>query len=133
MVNIIKSYIFKYERLLKFMIVGGSGALLSLTILYVLTNLVGLHYLVSYMFAFIIVVCSNYLLNTFWTFKGKKNNGIGRYVLISLCSLGVRQGLLFIFTDLLGLWYMLSAVIVIAGLFIINYIVSRRFVWCELK
>ncbi len=108
MIIFIKRCIFKYSQLLKYMIVGGSGALLSLTILYILTNLVGLHYLVSYMFAFIIVVCSNYLLNTFWTFKGRKNYGIGRYALISLLSLGVRQVIavyLYRFNRFIGIWF----------------------------
>lgn len=56
------------------MFVGGSGTLLNLLILWVLTDIVGFHYLISYLISFSIVVTSNYILNTVWTFKDAVKN-----------------------------------------------------------
>ena len=92
----------KYQ-LLKFMCVGGSGTVLSILLLYIFTDLVGLHYILSYTISFITVVCSNYILNTLWTFKDKFNKqGLARYTGISFVTFLFRQALLVLFTEVFG-------------------------------
>lgn len=113
------------------MFVGGSGTLLNLLILWVLTDIVGFHYLISYLISFSIVVTSNYILNTVWTFKDtvKIKGGLLRYGAVSLGTLGIRQGLLFVFTDIVGIYYLISAIMVSVISFLLNFILSKRFVW----
>ncbi len=121
----------RYQRPLKFCIVGGSGALIGLGILYLLTDIVGLHYLVSNVVAFACSVSNNYLWNSKWTFRDKEASLIGynKYVGVSLLGLGVNETILWLLTALTGMYYMISAAIAIVGAFLVNYILSKRLVW----
>lgn len=123
----------QYLQMIKFMFVGGSGTLLNLLFLWILTDLAGFHYLISYIISFCIVLISNYTLNTYWTFKNSKRNNYGllRYGLIGLGTLSIRQLLLYVFTDIFGIYYLLSAIIVTVISFIINFIFSKRYVWVK--
>jgi len=82
-------------RLLKFMAVGASGTLIGLGTLYLLSDVVGMHYLVANIFAFVLAVTSNYVLNSLWTFRLKKGiNGWFRYGGISGITLCINEGIL---------------------------------------
>jgi dolichol-phosphate mannosyltransferase len=120
-------------KFIKFACVCGSGTLLSLFILWFFTDIVGLHYLISYTISFLVVVTSNYLLNTFWTFKDKVKfrDGLLKYSATSLGTFCLRQGILYVSTDLFGIYYLLSALIATGSSFIFNYILSKRFVWAR--
>ena len=128
-------YLHKFKRVFKFIAVGASGAIISLGTLYLLTDKVGLLYLVSYIPAFVLAVGNNYLWNSLWTFKDKKAHatGLGKYALISIATLAARELLLYGFTDLLGIWYMASAAILILLGSMVNFILSRKFVWNKSK
>jgi len=123
------------SRLLKFLIVGASGASISLTILWLLTALAGWHYMLSYLVAFAISVSNNYLLNSLWTFNDKKAHftGLSKYMLMSLATLSFRELLLYLFTDIAGIWYMASGVIAISIVCILNFVLSRKFIWNKPK
>jgi dolichol-phosphate mannosyltransferase len=117
-------------KLIRFALVGGSGTILNLGMLFILTDLVKLAPAVSYVVVFVIVVSSNYYLNSIWTFKGKLNYmSLIRYAIISLGTLLINEGILYLMTYRLGLWYMFSACIGILVAFMINYTLSRRLVW----
>ena len=122
-------------RLIKFMVVGASGAVLSLTTLYLLTDIAGWHYLLSYLVCAVLSVSNNYLWHSLWTFKDKQSGfkGYIKYAAMSLSTLGVRELFLFILTDILGVWYMLSAVITIALNCLVNFALSRKFIWGKEK
>lgn len=118
-------------RLFKFLTVGASGAVISLTTLWLLTDLAGWHYLLSYLVAGVLSVSNNYFWNSRWTFNDRKASkvGYGKYALISAGTLGLRELAMFLLVDIAGLWYMLSAIVLIALASIINFVLSRRFVW----
>ena len=122
-------------RLFKFLTVGASGTIISLTVLWLLTDLAGWHYLLSYLVCAVLSICNNYLWNSLWTFRDKQAHikGFGKYAAISFSTLGIREIILFIFTDILGIWYMTSAVITIAIGCLINFTLSRKFVWNKKK
>lgn len=125
----------KHNRLVKFLTIGASGAVLSLTILFTCTEFIGLHYLLSYGIAIVIVVTTNYILNSIWTFNDKKSSfaGLGKYAMVSLGTLALRELMLFVLTDIFGLWYMLGACIVISITCLMNFGLSRRLVWNTAK
>jgi dolichol-phosphate mannosyltransferase len=122
-------------RLIKFLTVGASGALIGLATLWLLTELAGWHYLLSYLVAFILSVGNNYLWNSLWTFKDKQAHftGLSKYALVSLGTLGLREAMMYIFTDIGGIWYMASAVLVTVLAASVNFVLSRRFVWNKSK
>ena len=116
-------------RILKFAVVGGSGAVLGLGILYVLTSLCRVNYLASNVVAFVISVTSNYVFNTKWTFRNRLDiKAYLKYVATSLTTFGINELILWSLTST-GLYYMLASVIAILVAFVFNWILSRRYVW----
>lgn len=117
-------------KILRFACVGGTGAIIKLGILYLFTDIVGFTPALSYVVSFVFAVSSNYFFNTVWTFKDKlQSKTLLKYSLVSLMTLGINEGILYILTYRLGVWYMISGVIGILVAFIINYTLSRRIVW----
>lgn len=59
----------KYQRFLRFCLVGGSGAIITFGITWLLTEQFGLWYMLSMVIAVAIATVWNYNFNLFWTFK----------------------------------------------------------------
>ena len=55
--------------LIKFLIVGASGSLILLALMWVLVDKLGLYYLLSLPIAYTVAVSSNYFWNSKWTFN----------------------------------------------------------------
>src|SRR4030042_3409976 len=66
--SILQLYIVKFQRPLKFCVVGGTGILLNLGVLWVLTERASLYYVVSSTLAILVATVWNYLFNNYWTF-----------------------------------------------------------------
>lgn len=116
------------NRLVRFAAVGGSGTIVLLGITYALTEL-GLFYLLSYVIAFFISLVWNYLLNSRFTFgKNAGFGGLGRYGLIGLTTLGLNTVVTFILTES-GLYYLLSVGVAVVMAFLVNFGLSRKYVW----
>jgi len=135
LIQLASLYWYKVRRISKFMAVGASGTVISLGILWSLTELAGWHYMWSYTVSFVVSVITNYIMNSIWTFNDKQSHfkGLGKYALVSTLTLGFRQLLLFVFTDIFGIWYMLSALVIIFIAFGINFGLSRKYVWNKSK
>ena len=58
-----------FHKFGKFIIVGGSGAILQMTITYLFTEFLGFHYLISLGVAIGGVTIWNFIWNLKWTFK----------------------------------------------------------------
>jgi dolichol-phosphate mannosyltransferase len=65
--------LYRYRRFIRFCIVGGSGTLMHLAIVWIMTEAVGLWYMFSICIAVAIVVTWNFTLNSLWTFSHEKN------------------------------------------------------------
>ena len=63
------SIIKKYQRFIRFCLVGGSGALITFGVTWLLTEKFGLWYMASMSIAVAIATVWNYNFNTFWTYR----------------------------------------------------------------
>lgn len=61
--------LFKYQRFIKFCVVGSSGAAITFFLTWLLTDIFGLFYLLSLVFAVGVATITNYTFNALWTFK----------------------------------------------------------------
>lgn len=132
--QLVSLYLWKW-RLSRFLLVGAFGAIVNLFVLFAFTDWVGLHYLVSYCIAFFCSVTNNYIWNSLWTFSDRKwsMTGLGRYIITTAVALPLGGGFLLLLVDLAGIWYILADVILIASASLINYVLSRRYVWNKVK
>ncbi len=124
------------RRILKFLGVGISGIAVNQGILWLLTDIAGLKYYFSGIFSIEASIVTNFLLNDFFTFadrrSGRGRSFLGRLLkfnLICLSGAGIQYGLLLLFTDVFGLYYLLSSLIGIAVAFIWNYFVNSLWTW----
>ena len=129
---------FLYGRItfLKFFIAGGFCGLLDLLLIYYFTDILGLWYLYSGILSFIIVSVVSFSLNKNITFKDKNENlqrQYLKYVLVILIGMTINNSFLYIFTDLLGVWYVVSRVFSSLIALIWNYTASKKFVFLVKK
>ena len=123
------------DRLMKFVLVGGSGTLVNLGLLALLREGAGIHYLISGALAFEVSVIWNFLLNDRFTFSDRRRNNTGllgrlsRFNVTSLGGFAIYLGILGFLTEILGLHYLASAAIGILSAFGWNFIVNSRWTW----
>lgn len=65
----VMSIIQKYQRFIKFCVVGGSGAVITFGVTWILTELFDMWYIASMVVAVGIATVWNYNFNTFWTYR----------------------------------------------------------------
>lgn len=133
--QLIDLYLYRF-RWIRFGLVGLVGAVIGYPILYTLTEFAGLHYLVAAVCSIVVAATSNYYLNNRWTFREKRRRGLRSYVrgwfnyqTMSVVGDGAYLGLLAAFTELVGLWYMLSAIVALFMVFALKFAFANRFIW----
>ena len=117
------------KEFIKFGIVGAIGTFVNLSILYFLTEMVNIYYIISEIIAFSASVINNYILNKKWTFNEKLKENIGRkyfkYVITCLLSLFVNLFILFILVEFYDFWYIFAEIVAIGGAFLINFVGNK--------
>ena len=108
-----------------FSFAGIVGTILNLSILYFMTEVFGIYYLISAVFSFSVAMTSNFFMNKILTFREKMTLNIGRkylqFVSVSLVALLVNLTFLFIFTDIFGIYYLISQAMAIVITALINF------------
>ncbi len=126
----------EFERIVKFCIVGGSGVGINLGLLFLLTDKLGLLYLISAVLSWMGAVLSNFALNDLWTFRDLRKQGFSnipgrvlRFGAVRLIGLAMNLAILYCLTEFLGIYYILSALVAIIIVMIWNYVASLNLVW----
>ncbi len=125
----IKTYIRQnifQPRILKFAVVGLSGVIVNMGLLYLLTRFGGLYYIVSSVIAIEVSILTNFVLNDIWTWKDREKKSYWKRMLQYHISVGITAVLanwllLIFFTEAVGLHYMLANLIGISVGMLFNY------------
>ena len=130
-----KELLKKHEKLvrqiLKFGVVGGGAFLIDYSILYVLTEFVGIHYLVSSVISFIISLIFNYILSIYWVFdvtKKQTSKEIIIFVVLSVIGLGINQLIMYLGVDLLHIYYMINKLAATFIVMVWNFVTRKIFI-----
>lgn len=114
-----------FIQLFRYLFVGGAAFLVDYGLLVLLTEVCGLHYLVSATISFIAGLIVNYLLSTSWIFrKSKMENKWAEFIIFSIIGvvgLLLNNLLLYLFTDLAHIHYMISKLITTAIVMLWNF------------
>ena len=113
--------------------VGLSGVLVNEGLLWALTEMVGLPYQISAIFAIEVSILSNFTLNELWTFKRRTDGYFFKRMLkFNLaCAVGsaINYVVLLALTRFVNLHYLLSNLVGIACATLWNYFMSATWVW----
>lgn len=119
----------KFYLVLRFVIAGGTATVVNLTILYVLTDIFNVHYLISAIISFLVAFVVSFSLQKFWAFgdfgTAKLHIQATQYFLFSGVNLTLNTVLMYVFTDLLGVWYFLSQIFAAAIIAVESFLVYR--------
>ena len=129
----IKLLIYKY-RFLKFGMVGATFAAFHFGLLYGLTEFAHVYYLLSAIISEVATATCCYTLNHFWTFERMKIKhgwfaGWLKYISVDGLAALAYIGMIALFTEVLHIWYIFSAMAAVCINYPIKYSILSRLVW----
>ncbi len=122
------------RQFIKFSVVGAIGFAVDFTTLFTLKEFLGFNLYVANTFSFTAAVCSNFLWNSLWTFRGafsgRKRHRFLPFAVVSIIGLGINQAILFGAHELTGLddyqyGYLVAKVIATIVVMIWNFIANK--------
>ena len=119
------------KHAIQFYIVGASGVLVNLGILYILTDIAGFWYVASQVIAISVSITTNFFFNRYWTFgsfvEDKRNSVMYfKFLIISAIGMSIQLAITVSLVESSGFYHMYGAGIGIAIASGINYILNRR-------
>ena len=119
------------KHAIQFYIVGASGVLVNLGILYILTDIAGFWYVASQVIAISVSITTNFFFNRYWTFgsfvKDKRNSVMYfKFIIVSAIGMAIQLGITVTLVESSGFYHMYGAGIGIAVASGMNYILNRR-------
>ncbi len=126
----------EWVKIARFGLVGLSGIFVNMGLLYVLTEIAGLYYLVSAVIAIELSIVNNFVWNDTWTFKSARDlrfewkiQRFGSFQAVSMGGLAINMVALYLLADIAGFYYLAANLIGILIAFAWNYMVNRHFTW----
>ena len=118
-------------QLFRYTLVGGLAFVFDFGSLFILTEYLNIHYLVSAAIAFLLGLTINYILSIIWVFEKRalsnKKIEFLVFALIGIVGLGLNEFIMWFFTDILYWHYLLSKIISTVVVYLWNFFV-RKFV-----
>lgn len=121
------------HKIIRFLFAGAIGAATQVACLYFFTDSVGLWYLVSGFFAFIIAQMVSFTLQKLWTFRSYGTDGIYRqgmlYLATGACNLILTLVLLYFFVDVVGIHYILAQILTSIIIAIFSFHIYQTYIF----
>ncbi len=117
---------------LRYFISGGTAGVTDIALLYIIHEILGVYYLTSAAFAFIVAFFVSFLLHKYWTFKShdeQMHRQMSMYLLASLFGLLLNTVLMYIFVDYIHINVILSQIVVGLMVACVSFFVSRNLVF----
>jgi len=117
-------------RFLRYCAIGVSTFLLDLAMLYVAVSRWGIPYYLATPCTFLIAVSCNYALSRTFVFRGSQRSWHGGYLYfasVALLGAAATTGLVTVFVEFLGIYYLLARVLVAGVIGMVNYLVNLHF------
>lgn len=118
-----------FIQLFRYIFVGGTAFAVDFFFLYFFSDICGIYYLISAVLSFIISVLVNYVMSTKWVFNqdniDNKVLEFNLFIIISTIGLGFTEILLYLFTDVFGIYYLISKIISAIIVLFWNFLARR--------
>ena len=122
-------------QLFRYAFVGGTAFVVDFGLLALLTEWCGLNYQLSACISFIAGLTVNYLMSIRWVFnqsstlpRSQKIADFVSFAIVGIIGLGLNALIMWLFTDILTLHYLLSKIISTVVVFFWNFIGRRTFI-----
>ncbi len=116
-------------QLLRYFVSGGVAFVVDFSLLYILTEFVGLHYRLSTVIAFTVGLLITYLFSILWVFDSRRFKNakleITIFAFIGVVGLLLTSFFMWFFTDKFNVHYMLSKVFTTIIVFLWNFIMKK--------
>ncbi|MEK7169916.1 MAG: GtrA family protein [Patescibacteria group bacterium] len=126
-------YIRRYQRFFRYLVAGGTAAMVDLGLLYIFTDFFLIHYLWSAIWAFIVSFFVSFLLQKFWTFQNTETDRMHVqmtvYFLVAVANLALNTLLMYLFVDYFHIWYVLAQVLASGLIACESFFISRHIVF----
>lgn len=121
-----------FLQFFRYVFVGGVATVVDWGVLFVLTDLCKLYHLISAIVSFIAGLMVNFVLSKLLVFNANEARvnkvfELLGYAVIGVVGLGITELIMYLFSDLAHLHYMLSKMIATAVVLIWNYL-ARKFI-----
>lgn len=118
-----------FIQFFRYIFVGGIAFLVDGGSLF-LIELMGIHYLIAAVFAFVLGLTANFVMSKLIVFNGSEANrssGIEFiiYGVIGVIGLGITEIIMYVFTDRLGIYFMVSKIIAAAVVLVWNFMARK--------
>lgn len=118
-----------FIQLFRYGFVGGAAFIVDYGALFLLTEVFGLHYLLSATISFILGLITNYLLSISWVFNnrtmGNRWAEFTVFAIIGIIGLGLNALIMYLCTDKMGIHYLLSKIISTILVFFWNFFARK--------
>lgn len=115
---------------MRFGITGALATALYYGILYFLTEILGVWYLLSAIVAYIANITANFFIHKFWTFQNADTKKMRRqmmlYALMCIVFFLANTGSLYVLVSLMHVWYIKAQIILTLVLSAISYFLTKR-------
>lgn len=119
------------EQIVRFGIVGVIAFVVDYAVLLLLTEVAGIHYLISSAVSFVVSVVVNYVLSIAFVFETDKSRGKGwEFVLFAVMSaggLGINQLMMWLLSEGMFIPYQLSKLLATAVVMVYNFVTRKLF------
>ena len=119
------------NQILKFGLVGVIATIIDFIVLYILTDFLHIHYLISSIISFTVSVIFNYILSIKWVFevnhKQTKKDFI-IFVVLSIIGLGINSLIMYLMVDKLYIHYMFTKIFATGVVMVYNFITRKIFI-----
>lgn len=123
------------RQFLKYLVCGGFATIADISILFVLSNVLHVNYLIAAALGFIIGVATNYSLNILLVFEsqGKFKKEFTLFALIGIGGLLWTELVLWILVNNFGIYLMLAKIVAVILVLNWNFFMRKKFVFTALK
>lgn len=113
----------------QYVLVGGLAFIVDISVLFLATEMAGLHYLISASIAFLAGLATNYLLCIVWVFDFRAlNNKVHEFIIfgaIGILGLLLNNLLMYLLTEHMGLHYLVSKIVAAIAILLFNFSLRR--------
>lgn len=120
-------------QFIRYFLMGGTAFVVDFILLFIFTEYLHFHYLISNFISFWFGMFATYKVSVNWVFTNRnlknKYAEFGIFALIGALSLLLNMFLMWLFTDIVGIYYLVSKIITAGFCYIWNFTTRKYFLF----